>query len=119
VANEEWRSLFPGVKIINGDPRHSDHRTIIISTKKDEGGKRKASGGLAFHFEASWLKEDRCEEVVCDAWGEALQNGMSKSHDALRTMASCLQQWSDHVLGDLEKRRKYIKIELSVVERGN
>jgi hypothetical protein len=30
VANVEWRCLFPLYKVINGDPRHSDHRPVIV-----------------------------------------------------------------------------------------
>jgi hypothetical protein len=30
VANSTWRNNFPLVKVINGDPRHSDHRPVII-----------------------------------------------------------------------------------------
>lgn len=32
VANDQWRMHFPGVRVINGDPRHSDHRPVIIMT---------------------------------------------------------------------------------------
>ncbi|KAJ1284176.1 hypothetical protein BS78_03G185100 [Paspalum vaginatum] len=30
VANLEWRNLFPLVRVVNGDPRHSDHRPLIV-----------------------------------------------------------------------------------------
>lgn len=30
VGNVEWRRLFPLVRVVNGDPRHSDHRPIIV-----------------------------------------------------------------------------------------
>lgn len=36
VANSMWRSKFPLVKVINGDPRHSDHRPIIIDVGERE-----------------------------------------------------------------------------------
>jgi len=32
VANSAWRARFPLVRVINGDPRHSDHRPIIVET---------------------------------------------------------------------------------------
>ncbi|KAJ1260516.1 hypothetical protein BS78_10G238300 [Paspalum vaginatum] len=53
VANEEWRNLFPGVQIINGDPRHSDHRPVIILTEKERGERNRGNSGPAFHFEAA------------------------------------------------------------------
>ena len=32
VANSAWRARFPLVRVINGDPQHSDHRPIIVET---------------------------------------------------------------------------------------
>jgi hypothetical protein len=34
LANSVWREKFYTVHVINGDPRHSDHRPIIISTER-------------------------------------------------------------------------------------
>ena len=30
VANIEWRSHFPAYRAINRDPRHSEHRPVIV-----------------------------------------------------------------------------------------
>lgn len=48
VATPEWCSRFPEYRVINGDPRHSDHRPVIVhldhesfssrQQKKREGG---------------------------------------------------------------------------------
>ena len=35
VANDAWRGMFPGLRVINGDPRHSDHRPVIILTETE------------------------------------------------------------------------------------
>lgn len=32
VANDLWMLRFPNYRVINGDPRHSDHRPVIITT---------------------------------------------------------------------------------------
>lgn len=32
VANQEWRMRFPTTRVVNGDPRHSDDRLVIITT---------------------------------------------------------------------------------------
>jgi hypothetical protein len=32
VASEGWRQRFPAFKVTNGDPRHSDHRPVIVDT---------------------------------------------------------------------------------------
>lgn len=47
--------------MINGDPRHSDHRPVIIITEKQEGGRMRGEN-KAFHFDAQ-----KCADVVGDA----------------------------------------------------
>ena len=65
VANEEWRIRFPLHKVINGEPRHSDHRPVIVETEHRErvlGPPRTKT----FRFEASWTEED-CAAIVENA----------------------------------------------------
>ena len=33
IANDLWMMRFPGYRVINGDPRHSDHRPVVLSLK--------------------------------------------------------------------------------------
>lgn len=59
-----------------------------------------------FHFEASWLEEEKCAEVVGEAWKAAMEAPQCSSHEALKEVARGLKHWSTNVLGDLEKRVK-------------
>lgn len=34
LANESWREKFPTIFVQNGDPRHSNHRPVIITTMR-------------------------------------------------------------------------------------
>jgi hypothetical protein len=36
VANITWRRRFPLVKVKNGDPRHSNHRPVIVDVGQRE-----------------------------------------------------------------------------------
>jgi hypothetical protein len=67
VANNEWMTRFPLHHVINGEPRHSDYRPVIVDTNppRSDGGRR---GPPAFHFEASWVEEDECATIVENAW---------------------------------------------------
>lgn len=33
VADGNWRARFPAFKVTNRDPRHSDHRPVILETE--------------------------------------------------------------------------------------
>ena len=69
VANADWRMRFTLVQVRNGDPFHSDHRSVIINTEP-----RQRQSGVGrnspFHFEASWLQEEVCREIVENMWGD-------------------------------------------------
>ncbi|XP_051220216.1 uncharacterized protein [Lolium perenne] len=106
VADLEWRTHFPAYKAINGDPRHSDHRPVIVILDPDP--HLGSSHGVRERpkFEAFWLEEDQCEEVVHNAWHLALLSGDVPIRDAIRKVNSELHSWSKEVLGDLQNRIK-------------
>lgn len=116
VSNDAWRCRFPLVHVRNGDPYHSDHRPVIITTDRKEQGDRR-EGPKLFRFEASWLEEEHCREVVQEAWERTRSGEIGKVADVLQGVASSLQNWSTNVLGDLEKRLKSAKKELEKCRR--
>jgi hypothetical protein len=61
--------------VINGDPRHSDHRPVIISTERRAA--EHVRGTKAFFFEAGWLEEEKCAEVVKEGWEQGEANGLT------------------------------------------
>jgi hypothetical protein len=57
VADVAWRALFPNFSVTNGDPRHSDHRPVIVIVEEEV--VRSGRGcGPAFRFEAEWVQEE-------------------------------------------------------------
>jgi exonuclease III len=64
VATQTWRERFPGYKVINGDPYHSNHRPIIVETHGVERARRSPARGLMPKFEARWLEEDDYKNIV-------------------------------------------------------
>jgi hypothetical protein len=66
--------MFPLAQVTNGNPRHSDHRPLIV----DCGVKVGYNDGwrdISPKFEAKWLDEEGCLEKVETAWKEALEEG--------------------------------------------
>lgn len=115
VANIEWQEMFPNVKIINGDPRHSDHRPLVIDTGPEE--VRRRGGTTTYRFEAAWTEEEECKEVVKKAWREAKEGGRSTVYDVLESVSGDLARWGSNVLGGLEKQVKELKRELEWCRR--
>lgn len=75
IANSAWRCLFPLVKVTNGDPRHSNHRPIIIDVGSNDSKVWCEQMHTLPKFEAKWLDEGECEARVVEAWGRAMEGG--------------------------------------------
>lgn len=63
------------------------------------------------------MGEEKCAEVVGDAWKAATEGSEATVLDALRSVAGGLMYWSKNVLSDLEKRVKKVKKELEANRR--
>lgn len=58
------------------DPRHSDHRLLLIDTGTGAEEIRSGGGG-GYRFEAAWIEDEECKTVVRQAWEAAKQRGRS------------------------------------------
>ena len=67
LVSPNWTSLFPQVRMYNVASYSSDHNMLILKAIPPKG--RNKRGKRLFRFEAMWLKEDKCDEVVKEAWG--------------------------------------------------
>jgi hypothetical protein len=56
--------MFPTFEVINGEPRHSDHRPVIVNLEGARADNTRTGGAHTFRFEANWLKEDGCSKLV-------------------------------------------------------
>lgn len=108
VADAAWCSCFPSVRVKNGDPRHSDHRPVIVTMDEDSELGR-SSSGPQFRFEANWVQEENCEAVVENAWRLAMEGRSRRVLSVVHGVAADLWDWSRNILGDMEKRIKFTK----------
>ncbi|XP_073367527.1 uncharacterized protein [Aegilops tauschii subsp. strangulata] len=119
VASREWCNRFPTYTVLNGDPRHSDHRPVTIQIEAKMKIPRAVNGRNFFRFEARWLDEEECEVIVNNAWNDAnLQHGGNVAQ-GLQRVAANLKNWDENVLGDLQKRIKQLKQQLEETRRGD
>jgi hypothetical protein len=104
----EWCARFPNVKVHNGDPRHSDHRLVIVSPE-DERTDHGNQGCSCFRFEADWLQEENCETIVEKARRLSMNVRSGSVAAAVYDVSADLWDWSKIILGDLENRIKHVK----------
>lgn len=112
VANTAWCCKFPLVRVINGDPRHSDHRPVIVEVGEREVRQWDGPREVLRKFEARWLEEEDCVARVEEAWGAAMLGGGSNILELQSLVLGELWEWDREVLGVLERRVKNVRREL-------
>jgi hypothetical protein len=117
VANNTWQRKFPLVKVKNGDPRHSDHRPVIVDVGERDDIYRGSPMEIMQKFEARWLEEEECQTKVQQAWAASIQKGGNSMIQIQGEILKELWVWDREVLGELQKRVRKAKKELEICRR--
>jgi hypothetical protein len=94
------------VRVIHGDPRHSDHRHIIVEPSTKEKTQWRQPLEVMRKFETRWLEEEDCREQVEEAWEKVISDENVSLLEIQSKMLGELWDWDCNVLGALEKRIK-------------
>jgi len=73
VANPEWCAIFPIVLVA----RTSDHNPMVV--KFQESLPKRCSVQRGFKFEACWMKDGECLDVIKRAWSNRA-GGLSRTN---------------------------------------
>jgi hypothetical protein len=90
---------------------------VIVDTQGGVRIRRDPARGSMPRFEARWLEEEACRDIVESSWAREVQVNNKGVVEAVSGVLGDLVDWSKNVLGDLEKRIKKIKKELEVWRR--
>jgi hypothetical protein len=110
---------FPRVWGNNGEQRHSDHRPVILVLGGRNNVPVRGPITNVFKFEARWIQEEGCAELIEKAWIDSFSVGSQTVKEGLKDVSRILGDWSRNVLGDLERRIKKVNIELQKCMRGS
>uniref|UniRef100_A0A7N2LWJ1 Endonuclease/exonuclease/phosphatase n=1 Tax=Quercus lobata TaxID=97700 RepID=A0A7N2LWJ1_QUELO len=84
LATPEWISLFPLAKLYHLSSSVSDHAPLVLRMTPKPRSRRQKK---LFRFESMWLKDQRCEQVVIDAWEKrAIFSRRTRSTELFRAM---------------------------------
>ncbi|XP_075655225.1 uncharacterized protein LOC142625458 [Castanea sativa] len=72
LATVDWIDRFPSAKLYHHTSSASDYCPLYLQFKEKRKVKRY---GKKFKFEAMWLKNSNCEDVVTSAWEEGILIG--------------------------------------------
>ena len=114
LASTDWHSLFPSAKLHHKSSSVFDHNPLLLhlfSKKKHQKYKK------IFRFESMWLKDERCEKVVIEAWGEGLC--ITSGFPILSCMESCrnkLEVWNTTEYVHVGKKIAFLQKRLEGLE---
>lgn len=101
VATTSWTQLFPSVRIHHIAGSMSDHYPLWVCS--DDENRRFYKKGRPFHFKAVWMKDERCEDVIKNAWdGPSLGNRAESLVRKVDICRSSLQTWSKLSFGNIQ-----------------
>ncbi|KAF5475902.1 hypothetical protein F2P56_007659 [Juglans regia] len=94
VANQIWKEKFKDVKVEGLTSRSSDRIPILLSIA--EVSSINVNRAKKFNFEASWLRDEKCELVVTGGWlgQESSTNPMKKVQQLLHSCSGILNKWA-------------------------
>ena len=115
VASLEWVLKFPAVRLYHLSGLSSDHKPIWLCS--DDIRKRFFRPNKPFGFEAMWIKDDRCEGAIHEAWdkfstADLIGNVLLK----VSNYQTHLSEWNKKVFGNVQRTLEKKRRELEQVE---
>ena len=115
VATVDWFLRFPTSRIHHLECLPSDHRPILLISNDEH--KRFYKKGCPFRFEAIWIKEKSCEDVIKNSWVDVVDNDLVSV--LLKKLTSCqdnLRIWNRETFGQVRTTLARKLKELSFAE---
>lgn len=94
LATNSWRQKYQDASVHHISSTAFDHSILSLRlTKAAQGHQRKKK--KLFRFEAMWLTDPRCDEVVIDSWNEGLyKSGGSQFTNCMVNCKEKLSVWN-------------------------
>ncbi|KAL4386596.1 hypothetical protein GQ457_09G025710 [Hibiscus cannabinus] len=107
VANEAWQSLFPHFKLEHLIKSFSDHCPLLLNTDVSTTGNFLRQ----FRFEAAWVLEGSCEDVVRHLWASTADLLPIK----LQKIGQGLSRWYKTLCSSRRAREKDMQQKLNLM----
>lgn len=123
MATPDWMLKFPSVRLHHLPGFSSNHKLIWLCS--DDVQSRFFRPQRPFRFEATWLKYERCEEVVNEAWDmDSIGYPMGKVLLKVNNCQNLLSTWNGKLFGNvcsmlIKKRKELEQVEWLPISGGN
>ena len=116
VANEGWMLRFPDARVFHSSMSISDHCLVKLSLKRDHNRRPQKK---RFMFEAMWTRDERCRQIIEDAWDPLRADTEFQIHEGLKSCQDHLQRWNKEVFGNVNKTLRVKQQQLQEIEALN
>lgn len=100
LANQEWLTLYPSVKVRNFATTHPDHNYLLLNTNSKLCNVRISM--KLFKFEEIWIGVEGCEDIISNSGGiQTYDNIVDNSRKAISLYGSNLQVWNCKQFGHI------------------
>ena len=100
IANMSWRLAYPGATIVHLGAIKSNHAPILLDTNP-----RSNFAHRPFRFEVTWLRDDRCHEIIESAWKDQVAGSeFIKLYKKQASTRVALQKWNKEVFGNCQNK---------------
>ena len=100
VSSISWRLAFPKTSVSHLGAIKSNHAPILLDTNPEE-----AFAHRPFRFEAAWIRDDSCVEVVEKAWNTSVRGSeLVKLCKKQATTKDALRIWNRKIFGVCQNR---------------
>ncbi|XP_030938373.1 uncharacterized protein LOC115963506 [Quercus lobata] len=113
LATAAWKSKFTGVSVQHLSMSTSDHSMIAVHLPPSK--TRLKRSRPPFCFEAMWLRDPRCAEIVEEAWMEGLYN--PNGAPSLESCRARLSTWNKTEFGHVGRQIARLEKELQSLEQ--
>ena len=91
MANEKWRGLFPKAQVHHMSMFVSDHCLLVLYLERKVGSRMPKT---RFFFEAIWSRDERCKQVIEEAWDPLKVDPDFQIHEGVKNCQVRLQRWN-------------------------
>ena len=120
LATIEWKDQYRDARVLYVADSTSDHCALVLTNQ----GNIQGRGKRRFHFEAAWVRHNKCKEIIQDIWKNHSGFQMaSELSEGLRVCATGLTRWNNsglrHDVRMINEKRKQLQVPVQADRDGS